>query len=97
MPIPIISSRPRPELIKVVSNVESDWPSDVANSYRILYIFAHVFHMRQRGVVSENEWIGWLRWMKAAFERGTINEIWKNIEVEKWFDPHFRNLLIGNY
>jgi hypothetical protein len=53
--------------------------------------------MRQRGEVSENEWIGWLRWMKAAFERGTINEIWKNIEVEKWFDPHLRNLLIGNY
>ena len=83
----------RPELIKVVSNVKSDWSSDVAYSYHILYTFAHVFHMRQRGVVSDNEWIGWLRWMKTAFERGTINEIWKNIEVEKWFDPAFQEFI----
>jgi hypothetical protein len=83
----------RPELIKVVSNVKSDWSSDVAYSYHILYTFAHVFHMRQRGVVSDNEWIGWLRWMKTAFERGTISEIWKNIEVEKWFDPAFQKFI----
>jgi hypothetical protein len=73
----------RPELIKLVSNVKSDWSPDVAFTYHILYTFAHVFHMRQRKVVSDNEWTGWLRWMKTAFERGTIAEIWKNIEVEK--------------
>jgi hypothetical protein len=83
----------RPELIKVVSNVKSDWSSDVAYSYHILYTFAHVFHMHQREVVSDNEWIGWLRWMKTAFELGTINEIWKNIEVEKWFDPAFQEFI----
>ena len=27
--------------------------------------------------------------MTSAFEQGTISEIWKNIEVEKWFDPAF--------
>jgi hypothetical protein len=66
----------------------------------ILTIFIHIctcFSYAPKRSSSENEWIGWLRWMKAAFERGTINEIWKNIEVEKWFDPHLRNLLIGNY
>lgn len=45
----------RPELIKVVSKVESDWSSDVAYSYHILFSFAHVFHMRQRNVLSDNE------------------------------------------
>jgi hypothetical protein len=45
--------------------------------------------MRQRGVVSDNEWNGRLRWMNSAFERGTIAEIWKTIEVGKWFDPAF--------
>ena len=49
--------------------------------------------MRQRKVVSDNEWTGWLRWMKSAFERGTIAEIWKNIEVEKWFDPAFQEFI----
>lgn len=84
----------RPELIKLVSNVERDWSQDVAYSYNILYTFAHVFHMRQRGVVSDNERKGWLRWMKTAFERGTINQIWKNnIEVEKWFDPVFQEFI----
>jgi hypothetical protein len=44
----------RPELIKVVSKVETDWSSDVAYSYHILFTFAHVFHMRQRNVLSDN-------------------------------------------
>ena len=39
----------RPELIRVVNNVERDLSSDVAYSYHILYTFAHVYHMLQRG------------------------------------------------
>ncbi len=83
----------RPELIRVVNNVEWDLAPDVAYAYHILYTFAHVFHMRQRKVLSDNEWTGWLRWMKSAFERGTISEIWKNIEVERWFDPAFQEFI----
>ena len=51
--------------------------------------------MRQRRVVSDNEWTGWLRWMKSAFRHGNIiREIWKNnIEVEKWFDPAFQEFI----
>jgi hypothetical protein len=84
----------RPELIKVVSKVESDWSSDVAYSYHILFTFAHVFHMRTRNVLSDNEWTGWLRWMKSAFDQGLIKEIWKTkIEMEKWFDPAFQDFV----
>ena len=83
----------RPELIKVVSNVQSNLVPEVAYTYHILYTFAHVFHMRQRRVLSDNEWTGWMRWMKSAFEQGTISEIWKNIEVEKWFDPAFEEFI----
>ena len=84
----------RPELIKVVSKVESDWSSDVAYSYHILFTFAHVLHMRERNVLSDNEWTGWLRWMKSAFEQGMIKDIWKNkIEMEKWFDPAFQEFV----
>ena len=84
----------RPELIKVVSKVESDWSSDVAYSYHILFSFAHVFHMRQRNVLSDNEWIGWLRWMRSAFDKGMIKDIWKSkIEMEKWFDPAFQEFV----
>jgi hypothetical protein len=84
----------RPELIKVVNKVESDWSSDVAYAYHILFTFAHVLHMRQRNVLSDNEWTGWLRWMKSAFEQGSITDIWKNkIEMEKWFDPAFQEFI----
>ena len=84
----------RPELIKVVNNVERDLSSEVAYSYHILYTFAHVYHMRQRGVLGDNEWTGWLRWMKSAFRHGTISQIWiNNVEVEKWFDPAFQEFV----
>ena len=74
----------RPELIKILSNVQSDWSAEIAFTYHILNTFAHVFHMRQRKVLSDNEWTGWLRWMKSAFEQGKIKEYWEsNLELEK--------------
>ena len=84
----------RPELIKILSNVQSDWSARIAFTYHILNTFAHVFHMRQRKVLSDNEWTGWLRWMKSAFEQGKIKEYWEsNLEVEKWFDPAFEEFI----
>ena len=75
----------RPQLIKVISK---------ADAYDILFTFAHVFHMRKRKVLSDNEWTGWLRWMKSAFEQGEIVQIWKStIEMEKWFDPTFQQFV----
>ena len=82
-----------PELIKVLSKVDANSP-EVAYAYDILFTFAHVFHMRKRKVLSDNEWIGWLRWMKSAFEQGTIKDLWKtNIDMEKRFDPDFQNFV----
>ena len=84
----------RPELIKVVNKVEGYQSADVAYAYHILYTFAHFYHMRQRGVVSDNEWTGWVRWIKNAFIHGTLKELWeKNVEVEKWFDPAFQDFI----
>jgi hypothetical protein len=28
--------------------------------------------MRQRNVLSDNKWAGWLQWIRAAFEQGEI-------------------------
>jgi hypothetical protein len=48
----------------------------------------------ERGVVSDNEWTGWMRWMKSAFRYGTISQIWiNNVEVEKWYDPAFQEFV----
>jgi len=48
----------------------------------------------EKKVLSDNEWTGWLRWGKSAFEQGMIKDLWKtNIDMEKWFDPDFQNFV----
>jgi hypothetical protein len=60
----------RPELIKVLSNIPANYSSpEVSLAYYILYTFAHVFHMWQRGVLNDNEWTRWLRYMKGALNK----------------------------
>ena len=84
----------RPELIKVVSNVQMNWSAELGYTYDILNTFAFVFQMHQRKVLSDNEWRGLLRWMKSIFERGKIKEYWEiNLELEKWFDPAFEEFI----
>jgi hypothetical protein len=45
----------RPELVKILNKDESDWTPEMAYDYHILYTFAHVYHMRQRKVLRDNE------------------------------------------
>jgi hypothetical protein len=84
----------KPELIRIVSNVESDLTQEVAFTYHLLHTFAHAYHLHQRKVVSDNEWTGWLRTMRSCFEQGKIREYWKSgLELEKWFDPAFQDFI----
>src|SRR5919197_2785196 len=85
----------RPQLIRIVSNVnESDLIEEIAFTYHLLHTFAHVYHMYQRKVVSDNEWTGWLRMMRSCFEQGKIREYWESgLELEKWFDPAFEEFI----
>ena len=83
----------RPQLTKVLNKVDAESP-ELAYAYDILFTFAHAFHMRQRKVLNDNEWTGWVRWYKSAFKQGTLMEIWqKTIEMEKWFDPAFHDFI----
>jgi hypothetical protein len=84
----------KPQLIRIVSNVESDLTEEIAYTYHLLHTFAHAYHMYQRGVVSDNEWTGWLRRMRTCFEQGKIREYWEGgLELEKWFDPAFEDFI----
>ena len=86
----------RPELIKILYKNQSsgNQTPELVFAYYILYMCSYAFHMRQRKVLSDNEWAGWLRWIKTAFDEGTIREYWeKSIEPEKWFDPAFQNFI----
>jgi hypothetical protein len=59
----------KPQLIRIVSNVESDLTEEIAYTYHLLHTFAHVYHMHQRKVVSDNEWTGWLRRMRTVLNK----------------------------
>ena len=84
----------RPQLIRIVSNVDSDLSEEIAYTYHLLHTFAHAYHMYQRRVVSHNEWTGRLRRMRTCFEQGKIREYWEGgLELEKWFDPAFEDFI----
>lgn len=84
----------KPELVKVLEKEESRRSPEEAFTYYVLFMCAHAFHMRQRDVLSDNEWEGWMRWMRTTFERGTIKDHWeKGIDPEKWFDPAFQDFI----
>ena len=53
----------------------------------------HAYAMRQRKVLNEIEWTGWLQFMRNCFRKGTIGETWKQLEPVRWFDPAFQNFV----
>lgn len=85
----------KPVLAKVVDKDNKATQSEeISFAYAILYMCAHAFHMRQRKVLSDNEWNGWLRWMRTTFSRGTISEYWNSaIDPRDWFDPAFEDFI----
>lgn len=80
----------RPSLLKVIAKGRPEADEQGVFTYYVLYICSHAYHMRQRKVLSDNEWEGWLAWMRNAFQFGTIKEDWKSMNIESWFDPGFR-------
>src|SRR5204862_3323221 len=66
----------KPTMQKVIYKLEK--PSEeLAFVYYILFICSHAYTMRQKNVLNDEEWTGWLHWMKNCFKYGTIGEQWK--------------------
>jgi hypothetical protein len=49
--------------------------------------------MKERKVLSDNEWEGELNWMKNAFTNGLVGKMWEDEKMEVGFDPSFRDLV----
>src|ERR671912_2596868 len=59
----------KPSLQKVLYKL--DKPSEeLAFAFYILFISSHAYSMRQRNVLKDDEWAGWLQWMKNCFKYG---------------------------
>ena len=79
----------KPSLQKVMYKLET-LSGELAFAFYILFISSHAYAMRQRNVLKDNEWTGWLQWMRNSFSYGTIAEHWKLVESENWFAPSFQ-------
>lgn len=83
----------RPEMIRVIYDSPTAPGPEVPVSYYTMSFCAHIFRMRQRGILGDNEWAGWLEWMRNAFRWGTIGRYWTQGEMGQWFDPAFRRFV----
>jgi hypothetical protein len=51
----------RPELVKLLNKKhQSSQTPELVFAYYILFTYSYAFHMRQRKILSDNEWAGWL-------------------------------------
>ena len=82
-----------PNLIKMVYDTPTEVTDEIPYAYYVLFMCAHAYHMKERNILSDNEWAGWLQWIKMAFRQGKLPVYWKEKEIEKWFDPSFRNFV----
>ncbi len=82
-----------PSIARVIDTRDYANKRETAFSFYILRMCAHAYVMRQRRVLDDNEWAGWLQWMRNCFRRGTIGEIWKQVEPDGWFNPAFQKFL----
>ena len=82
-----------PSIARVIDTGDYANKRETAFSFYVLWMCAHAFAMRQRSVLDDNEWAGWLQWMRNCFRRGIIGEIWKQIEPDGWFNPAFQKFL----
>jgi hypothetical protein len=82
-----------PSMVRVVDNYDYANKKEVAFSFYVLWMCAHAYAMRQRKVLDDNEWAGWLQLMRNFFRKGIIGEVWKQIEPDGWFNPSFQNFI----
>jgi hypothetical protein len=82
-----------PEMISVAAGPTSGTKPEHVIAYMVAMVCAHAFHMRERKIISDNEWIGWLQWMKNDFAQGTIRRDWIDLKMGQWFDPRFRDFI----
>ena len=82
-----------PELISVVAGPTSGSKPEHVIAYMVAMVSAHAFHMRERKIISDNEWLGWIEWIRSDFAQGTVRRDWVELKLGQWFDPKFRDFI----
>ncbi len=83
-----------PAMLKVLIDAPSlKYAREETTAWYTLSVFRYAFHMKERKILSGDEWEGVLLWMKNAFKHGTLMKYWKDAGYESWFDPSFRDFV----
>jgi hypothetical protein len=64
----------RPDLISVVAGPTSDSKPEHVIAYMVAMVSAHAHHMRERKIISDYEWLGWLQWIRNDFAKARSEE-----------------------
>jgi hypothetical protein len=83
----------RPELIRRIHRTPGDQNSETPAAYSVMTFCAHIFPMRERGILGDNEWAGGYHRMPNAFRWGTIIQVWTDEQMGLGFDPAFRDFV----
>ena len=89
----------KPEFVGILSKpagsegTSEEFEPEGAFAYYVMFFCAHCFHMRQRGILSDNDWQGWLQWIQNAFRGGKLGDYWKEGYMKVWVDPAFREFI----
>ena len=71
----------RPDMIGVVAGPTSGSKPEHVIAYMVALVSAHAYHMRERKIISDNEWLGWLQWIKNDFAEGTVRRDWVELKL----------------
>ena len=82
----------KPEMMEIFDKKQTQSPEQACAVYA-LNVFAYAFHMRQRGILKEDEWDGWVQTISEVFKKGTISDYWKKSELEIRFNPKFQGFI----
>ena len=85
----------KPDFVRILNDdaAVSNFGAEVAFAFYVMFFCSHAYHMRQRGILSDNDWAGWLQWTKNAFQQGRLGKYWKEAEMQAWVDPAFREFV----
>jgi hypothetical protein len=86
----------RPDMLSLIAPEAHRPRPEAPFAYSILFFFAHIFHMRQRGILRDNEWTGWQEWMRTAFVTGELGNEWRHSNMRSYVDPDFRAFVDTN-
>src|SRR5438093_11139313 len=52
----------KPEFVRILNDdaAVSNFGAEVAFAFYVMFFCSHAYHMRQRGILSDNDWAGWL-------------------------------------